>query len=149
MARTPNRTGMGDNYKKGGKRKKKMLKGGPLDWKSKKVGTTTSHIGKKSAEAVNVVNPRRASKYAQHPPFMDWMKEGSVSPRPFYEPTTKTWFPRLQHLGHEIGKTFRGEGDSMAIQYEDGGSMYEHGGERSTRNQGNQSLMGGNVEQHD
>ena len=149
MARTPNRTKMGDKYKKGGKRKKKMQKGGPLDWKSKKVGTTTSHIGKKSGEAVNVVNPRRESKYAQHAPFMDWMKEGSVSPRPFYEPTTKTWFPRLQHLGHEIGKTFRGEGDSMAIQYEDGGSMYEHGGERSTRNQGNQSLMGGNVEQHD
>ena len=148
MARTPNRTGMGDSYKKGGKKKKKityMQDGGKAsDYTLENVRKEIPKKEEERRESWNTGAGRLGPA---------WWKEGSESPRPIYEPTTKTFFPRLQNLGHEIMKTFKGEGHSMTFpdrpRFEDGGSMYKHGGERSTRNQGNQSLMGGNVEQHD
>ena len=132
MARTPNRTKMGDNYKKGGKRKKKMQDGGTTEKKRPPLSPDWRESWNTGAGRLGPA----------------WWKEGSESPRPIYEPTTKTWFPRLQNIGQEIMKTFRGEGHSMQFGR---GMDREHGGpvERSTSNQGNQSLMGGNVEQHD
>ena len=144
MARTPNRTGLGDNYKQGGKRKKKIT----YMQEGAKLGKDAANLVQEEKRPPLSPDWRESWNTGMHKLGPAFWKEGSSSPRPIYEPTTKTFFPRLQNIGQEIMKTFRGEGHSMQFGR---GMDREHGGpvERSTSNQGNQSLMGGNVEQHD